>query len=421
MLYMAGIPEDTMKNSLDVHIGHNLDSRTDQHGIDRRIKIRGPESSSGREPNAWPPTVKALKTIREALHSEILSVPENWRNDNLLDELSRYVGIPASCIQMYAGGDLALQTIAWAYLEPGMEVVIDGPTASNMRIHTDNYGIRVQMHYGVSPFETDPVGLLKMVTDNTRIIFVGNPNYPTGTIYSPTEIEFIAEQIPNTLVIVDESRALGDSYSVAGLIPRHENVMVVRSFSNVMGLTGMPFGYLLTAPVNFAMLNRFQIGKRPPAITQAAARAVLDDLEHVERRIELVRDNMALLAVKLRSLGISVVTTASDFILMQTADPDPVLDGLAREDITGVSLRQFEQLASFLSLPVRDDRHGRRIITALERMPREYFVVSTPPHPRFTLHRGEESHEKRPGRPPNNKGKTKRSNNAATGSTGMDS
>ncbi|MBN2227208.1 MAG: histidinol-phosphate aminotransferase family protein [candidate division Zixibacteria bacterium] len=408
-------------NNLELHVGDRRDSRTDQRGLDRRIKIRGPESASGREPNAWPPTTKALETIRNALHSEILSVPENWRNDNLLEELSRYVGLPASCIQMYAGSDLALQTIAWAYLEPGMEVIIDGPTASNMRIHTDNYGIRVLMHFGTSPFETDPSGLLKMVTDNTRIVFVGNPNYPTGTVYTLADIEFLAERMPGVLVVVDESRALGHGYSVAELILKYENVLVVGSFSNVMGLTGMPFGYLLTAPCNFSMLNRFQIGKRPPAITQAAARAVLDDLEHVERRIELVRDNMSLLAVKLRSMGISVVTTESDFILIQTVDPDPVLEELARERITGVCLGQFEQLASFISLPVRDDRHSRRIITALERVPRGNFAISAPPHPVVTLHRGEENHEKRSIRMPRKKGKHRHPNDGASGSAGMDS
>jgi len=402
-----------MKNSLDLHIGQSRYSRTEQGGIERLFKIRDRETASGQEPNAWPPTIKALETIRKALHSEILSVPENWNNDTLLDELSRYAGIPRSCIQMYAGSDLILQTISWACLEPGMDVIIAGPTASNMRIHTDNYGIRVLTHYGNSPFDTDPFDLLKAVTANTRIIYIGNPNYPTGTVYSPADIEFIAERNPNALVVVDESRALGDSYSVAGVIPRLDNLLVVRSFSNVMGLTGMPFGYLLTAPVNFSMLNRFQIGKRPPAITQAAARAVLDDLEHVERRIESVRENMALLAVKLRALGPDVITTVSDFILIQVANHQPVLAELARENITGTSLRQFRQLESCLSLPVRDDNYTRRMIEAFERMPREYLHDPMPANSRFTLLRGEESNSKRLTRKSNVKRKNKKPKVAA--------
>ncbi|UCD17955.1 MAG: aminotransferase class I/II-fold pyridoxal phosphate-dependent enzyme, partial [Candidatus Zixiibacteriota bacterium] len=219
----------------------------------------------------------------------------------------------------------------------------------------------------------------------------GNPDDPTGRVYSVAEIRHILERVPRAILVVDESCCLGCDYSVSQLVREQGNLIVIRSFSNVMGLGGLPFGFLLTAPDNIGAVNRFQIGRKPPAITQAAAQAVLHDLEHIENRIAKVRENMTYLAVKLRSMGISARITPSDFILIRVAQPEQVLSFLSGRMIRGIDLSRFPKLDKYIKIPVRDDEYSFRVVDAFDKMPREAYLMRSVPRTGYFLRRAFEA------------------------------
>ncbi len=365
-----------MNSILDSHSGHfGQTNDSERSNIKNLMKIAEPGLASDHDLKNWTPSEKVLKAIRDAVKQDILGAAAG-HNSNILEELSRYIELPVENIQTFAGGDSALEAIVRSFLEPGMEAIIAGPTVSNIKIYADIFGVGLAMHYGPSPFSADPEGIAATLRETHRMVYIGNPNNPTGTVYTNAEIRYILDCAPtNTLVLIDETYCDSEDYSASELIRRYENLIVIKSFSNVYGLGGLPFGYILASPDNIKMIERLRTGRKSSALTLAAASAVLKDLEYINRRVEQLRDNMIFLSVRLRGLGISVRVTPSDFILIRVADPIAVQKALAREGINAADISHLRQLERYIKVPVRDDESSARLVEAFEKMSVEDYRV----------------------------------------------
>ena len=358
-----------------------------------QIKIVESGLSSDKEQVQWTPSEKVIDTIRKAVQQDIFGTAAG-DNTEILEQLSNYTGLPVENIQTFAGADPALEATVRTFLEPGMEAIIVGPTSSNIKIYADIFGVGLTVHYGSSPFSADAEGLAAMLRESHRMVYIGNPTNPTGTVYTNAEIRYVLDSAPtNTLILVDESYCTNDDYSASELIRRFDNLIVVRSFSNVYGLGGLPFGYILASPDNIRMIERLRTGRKSSALTLAAASAILQDMEYISRRVEQIRDNMIFLSVRLRSLGISIRMTPSDFILIRVARPDIVFKELVREGISAVDISHFKQLDNYIKVTVRDDENSARLVELFENMPVELYRMNNRQSTKVTLHRVSENGE----------------------------
>jgi histidinol-phosphate aminotransferase len=222
----------------------------------------------------------------------------------------------------------------------------------------------------------DLVTLAEAVTADTKLVFLANPNNPTGTYVTKRELDTFLDAIPqSTLVVLDEAYFEyverddypdGMDYLRAG-----RNVIVTRTFSKAYGLAGLRVGYGVASADIVEMMNR----ARPPfnvnSLAQVAALAALEDSDHVARSRALNREGMDYLTTSLSRLGLDYVPSVANFLLVHLArNGAEVTQALTR---LGVIVRPMQGYAYPLSIRVTvgSAEQNRRFIAALEEVLRE--------------------------------------------------
>ena len=159
------------------------------------------------------------------------------------------------------------------------------------------------------------------ITDQTRVIFIANPNNPTGTMVTKTETEKLMARVPdNVLVVFDEAYYeyvdRSDYPQTLPYIHEGRNVIITRTFSKIYGLAGMRIGYGLAKPDIIETMNRVRQPFNCNLVAQAAARAALKDAEHVRRSQEVNAIGKAFLYEALDQMGLAYVESEGNFILV---------------------------------------------------------------------------------------------------------
>jgi len=176
------------------------------------------------------------------------------------------------------------------------------------------------------PLGHDPGAILAAIGAKTRIVFLANPNNPTGTWLTGPEFEALIRAIPSQVIVVlDEAY---HEYSIGAGVPdgsawlaRHPNLVIARTFSKAYGLAGVRAGYALSHPDIADLLNRVRQPFNVSVVALAAAAAALDDREHVTATVALNREGLARLREGLTALGFEVLPSAANFLLCDLRRP----------------------------------------------------------------------------------------------------
>ena len=169
-------------------------------------------------------------------------------------------------------------------------------------------------------FHYDLEALAAHLSPRTKVVFLANPDNPTGTWFLEKELlRFLGAVSRDTLVVLDEAYvefvdAPGFQDSLA-LRQRHPNLIILRTFSKIYGLAGLRLGYAFARPELVAFLDRVRAPFNVNLVAQAAGAAALDDEEHVQLSRQLVRDERPFLEKGLRELGATVVPSQANFLL----------------------------------------------------------------------------------------------------------
>ena len=248
-------------------------------------------------------------------------------------------GLDPARVVMGTGSDELLNLVAQGYAGPGDEVVY-------VRYGFAVYDIAAR-RCGATPviapdadYGTDIEALLACVTDKTRVVFVANPNNPTGSFLPAGEIARLHAALPSDVVLVidqayGEYVAAQDDDGAMALAAAHENVLVTRTFSKIFGLAGERVGWATGAPGLIATLNRIRGPFNVPATGQAMALAALGDTDFVERSREHNREERARFAAKLAALGnfgLRPLPSQANFVLVLfegALTAEAALEGLA--------------------------------------------------------------------------------------------
>ncbi len=169
-------------------------------------------------------------------------------------------------------------------------------------------------------FHYDLEALRKLLSRKTKLLFLANPDNPTGTCFAEKDLMPLLDAVPKeTLVVLDEAYVdfvdLPGYQDALALRKRHANLVVLRTFSKVYGLAGLRLGYGLARAEVVEYLDRVRAPFNVNLVAQAAGVAALDDAEHVERSRALVRSERPFLAEGLKALGATVVPSQGNFVL----------------------------------------------------------------------------------------------------------
>jgi histidinol-phosphate aminotransferase len=219
----------------------------------------------------------------------------------------------------------------------------------------------------------DLAAMAHAITQRTKLVYLGNPNNPTGTMFTADALDHFLDAIPaRVLVVLDEAyydyvQCPDYSHSV-DYVRAGRNLLVLRTFSKVHGLAGIRLGYGLGHRELIECLNRIRSPFNASSLAQVAGRAALDDHEHVARSVEINRQEMKFLTQELTLMGVRYTPSVGNFLLMDTGrDCEEDFMRLLHE---GVIVRPMKLYDFPTSLRVTVGRHeeNQQFLEALQRV-----------------------------------------------------
>lgn len=322
-------------------------------------------------------TITPSTRVTAALMQYIQAGPLNWYPDvesaALVRALTHYTGLPGDHILTFNGSDHALETVARTFLEDGDETLLFTPTYDHFRVYAESCDAKI-----VTVPETLPGKLADKLThhvnDRTKLIYIVNPNNPTGHLISEDEVAAALAKFPSALFIIDEAYFEFCERTVKALVPLYGNLVVTRSFSKAFGLAGLRCGYIMAQPELCAQIAKVRVGKNINALAQVAATAALEDVDHMRRYVEEVATAKQWLVRQLRGSGLSVWNTPVNFILVKTEKPAQVAAFLKEHNVYVRDRSTVDGMEGLLRVTVGDPLMMKRFWRVFETVPRAYLL-----------------------------------------------
>jgi histidinol-phosphate aminotransferase len=281
--------------------------------------------------------------------------------------------VPAEAITLVNGLDEGIMAAAVAFLRaaiggPQLEAIVPEPAFEIFRFDTAVAGGKLVQVMPRSDFSFPLDEVLGAITPNTRIVFVTNPNNPTGVDMPLEAIRTIARRIPpGAVVFVDEAYAEFAGVSFVPELDAFPNVIVGRTFSKAFGLAGLRIGCLVGAPATLDPVRRAVPVYSVNVAAAVAILAALEDLNHLDDYLRQVNESKALLYAACDRLGLSYVKSKSNFVLVRAGDrTDALVKGAFAK---GIYLRDRSTepgCAGSLRIAAGIVDHTRRAIAAIE-------------------------------------------------------
>ena len=306
-----------------------------EYGIRHAVKMASNENPLG-------PGPLALAAAQAAL-TDIARYPES-SGHLLTGRLARSHAVAPACITLGNGSNDVLDMIARAFLGPGTEAVYSRHAFAVYPIVVQAVGATARVaaaHDGSRgpALGHDLAAMRALVSPATRVVFIANPNNPTGTWLAAEELRAFIDALPDhVLVVVDEAYfeyvaepRYPDTMQWLSACPR---LIVTRTFSKAYGLAGLRVGYAVSSPAIAELLHRVRHPFNVNNLAQAAALAALDDSAHLERTVRVNREGMQQLMDGLVALGVSPTESVGNFILFDCGRPAAALyEQLLREGV----------------------------------------------------------------------------------------
>ena len=329
-------------------------------GIAKAIKLASNENPLG-------PSPKALAAIQKALPN--LNRYPDSHSFYLVRKIAERMAVRPEEILVGNGSDELITLAARAFLDPGDEVIVADPTFLIYRIVAQ----LAQATLRIVPskqFRYDLVGMRKAVTRRTKIVFIANPDNPTGTYVTKAEVEIFMSDLPeDVIVFFDEAYAeLVDApdYPDGRKYFQSRPVIVTRTFSKAYGLSGLRVGYGIAQPELIQAMQKVREPFNVNSLAQVAAAAALDDAAHVEATRRLLREQKPILYRALEEAGFTAVPSATNFILFHVG---PRAGELAQALLKrGIIVREMKgwNLPEYIRITVGLPEENRAFITVLK-------------------------------------------------------
>lgn len=317
--------------------------------------------------NPLGPSPRALAAAQDSL-KEIAVYPDG-SGFALKAALCRKLGVAQQNIVLGNGSNDVLDMVARAFLGKGASAVFAQHAFAVYPIATLTVGAQ-GIEVPASNYGHDLAAMRASIREDTRVVWVANPNNPTGTFLPWPEFEAFLHEVPrNVLVVLDE--AYGEylppevRFNTINWISNYPNLLISRTFSKAYGLAGLRIGYGLGHPHVIDLLNRVRHPFNVNVPVLAAAEAALHDDEFLERSFLANFNGMRQLASGLDALGVEYVPSRGNFLLAKVGDAAPINQELLRR---GVIVRPVANygLPQFLRVSVGLQAQNARFLDALK-------------------------------------------------------
>jgi len=285
--------------------------------VERELKIHAVKLASNENPLG--PSPKAVEAAKRAL-ADAHRYPDGGTHV-LRETLAARTGLAAEEIFVGLGSSEIIDLASRVLLRPGLQGMTShgsyAPFSVAIRASGAELVLVPQRH-----FAFDLEAMAAAITPKTRVIYIANPNNPTGTAVSLAELESFLARVPDSaLVVLDEAyihyAPSLNRRKTEEIFRQRQNLLILRTFSKVYGLAGMRIGFAIGRPELLAAMNRLKTPFNTSGVAQAAALAAIDDRDHVERCISTNALERARLSEGLTKLGVRPVPSETNFIFME--------------------------------------------------------------------------------------------------------
>lgn len=284
-------------------------------------------------------------------------------------KLAERYGLAPENIVLSTGGDNILMTIAHAYLNEGDEVVLSQPAFFSYISTSTIMGARL-IQVPLHNFALDLAAMAAACNERTKLVYLCNPNNPTGSFISQTELDLFLQQLPqNCLVVLDEAYAefVDDPTfpNATTYVKDGRPLLILRTFSKIYGLAGLRIGYCIGAQQWIAPFYRVVEMYPVNLLAQAAAEAALTDTDHLARSFAAVQTGKAYLMRELAALGLSPLPSQANYIFVDVKKPvQQVAQALLA---SGILIRSGESWGypTCLRVSIGTEQENKAFITAL--------------------------------------------------------
>ncbi len=358
---------ESIKQLVPYQPGKPIEELARERGLDpaRIVKLASNENPLGMSP-------KAMAAVGRCL-ADGARYPDG-AGFALKAALKERLSVPPECLVLGNGSNDVLELVARLVLRPGTSAVFSQYAFAVYPLVTQALGARAIV-VPAKAYGHDLAAMAAAIASDTRIVFIANPNNPTGTFVPGEAMEVFLRQVPSdVLVVLDEAYTEylepQDRYDSLAWLARFPNLVITRTFSKAYGLASLRVGYALAHPEVAEAMNRIRQPFNVNAFALAAAEAALADDRFLAESVAVNRDGMAQLEAGLARLGVRFVPSKGNFLMCEVGDAaavnEALLDrGVIVRPIAGYGLPTWLRVS--VGLPEENERFLAALAEALGR------------------------------------------------------
>lgn len=292
--------------------GKSTDTLKDQHHLTDIIKLASNENPLGC-------SSAALDALKSLTPHDLATYPITTENP-LRERLAAHTGLDCENVLLSNGSDIIFHLLLECFaLHTGRHVLTHEYAFITYEVQAHTLGIPMRKVPVHSDMAVDIDALIEACTEKTALIFLANPNNPTGLLTAPADIERLLNNMPeSTLLVLDEAYYEYTSADMraptAEWLLKYPNLVITRTFSKVYGLASLRLGYALANPEIIALLHRIQLPFTVSQTAMVAGMAALDDQAFVKESVDINQEGLRQIAEGLDLLELSHLPTACNFI-----------------------------------------------------------------------------------------------------------
>ena len=333
--------------------------------LEEVYKLASNENSLGPSPKALAAISKALKDLNRYPDGNCFY---------LKTKLAQKLKVKPDNLAFGNGSDELIAVIVQAFMNEDENAVVSDPTFLEYRLITEAYGREVRVVPCVN-LKYDLDGMRKAIDGKTKLVFIANPDNPTGTYVSDKQITRFLENIPDSVIVVMDEAYYdfvdAKDYPDTMRHLKDKNLIILRTFSKAYGLAGLRVGYALANTELIECMNRVRQPFNVNSLAQVGASASIDDATHLKKTRDTVLKGKKFVYGALDKMGVAYVPSQSNFVLVDVKrDSWELFQKLLRYGVIVRDMKPYK-LESYIRVTIGTDKENKKFIEALKKVLKE--------------------------------------------------
>jgi len=318
-----------------------------------------------------PPSPLVISKLKESFSEQHLNWYPDVSNKSLLFKIAAYAKVDTTEVQYFPGSDTIHEYIIRAYIEPGDKLIIASPTYDNFRSVAESGGAILSYFKSDDEFQLD-LNLLQDFIDkiSPKIVYIVNPNNPTGTYSNINDLKKIILNNSNTMFVVDEAYYEFCGYSLSDLVSTNENLLITRTFSKAFALASFRIGYIISNKINIQIMNKVRNAKNISLFAQIAAEAALDSYDYTQQYVtEVISAREFFYQKILKFKDFVVFKSNGNFIFVKVLSVETKYEIIRYLENANIYIRDYSHVVGF-------ENYFRISIGTIDQMEYVYNVLN---------------------------------------------